>query len=146
MTEQSPASGDFTPEPASAARAVRNQKRALILAGTLIAASIWVSIPMGEWRIGVFLAAGIVIGTLNHLMTEYAIQKAVASEDPITRSAYARSSLARLGIVSLLAFGLAAFFWPDGAATLFGLAIFHLVALALTAIPLLREVRSHDLH
>lgn len=146
MTEHSTAGSEFVPEPASAARAVRNQKRALILAAALIVAALWISIPMGEWRIGVFLAAGIVLGTLNHLMTEYAIQKAVASEDPVTRSAYARSSLVRLGIVSLLAFGLAAFFWPDGAATLFGLAIFHLVALTLTAIPLLREVRSHDLH
>ena len=37
---------------------------------------------------------------------------------------------------------LAAFFWPHGAAVLFGLAIFHLIALVLTGIPLLREVRK----
>ncbi len=128
--------------PASFARAVSNQRRAVMLAAGLVVAAIWVSIPLGEWRIGVFLAGGFVLGLLNHLLTEYAMQKAVSSGNPITRQAYASSSLWRLALISVLAFGLAAIYWPDGAAVLFGLAIFHMIALMLTAIPLLREVRK----
>jgi peptidoglycan/LPS O-acetylase OafA/YrhL len=76
-------------------------------------------------------------------MTEFAIQKAIASDDPITRNAYARSSLIRLGIISLAAFALTVVFFDNGGIfVLFGLATFHLIALALTAIPLLREVRN----
>ena len=48
----------------------------------------------------------------------------------------------RLALVSVAGFAIAAIFWSDGAAVIFGIAIFHLVALTLTAIPLLREVRK----
>jgi hypothetical protein len=128
--------------PATIGRAVRNQRRAVLLAGALVVASIWISIPLGEWRIGLFLAAGFLLGLLNHLLTEYALQKAISSGDPMTRQAYASSSLIRLALISVLGLGVAAIYWPDGAAVIFGLAIFHMIALTLTAIPLLREVRK----
>ena len=137
------APGDVTPAPpASIARALRNQRGAVLLAAGLVAAAIWVSIPLGEWRIGLFLAAGFVLGLVNHVGTEYALQKAIASGDPMTRQMWASSSLMRLAIVSIVGFAIAAIFWSDGAAVIFGIAIFHLIALTLTAIPLLREVRN----
>lgn len=128
---------------ASLGRAVLNQRRAIILAVVLIAGSFWITVPMGKWQMGVLLAAGICLGLANHILTEYAIQKAIASEDPVTRNAYARSSLLRLSLISLVAFALTAYFWSmGGVGVLLGLAIFHLIALTLTAIPLLREVRK----
>ena len=128
--------------PVSAGRALRNQRRAVLLAAGLVVAAVWITIPLGEWRIGVFLAAGFVLGLVNHIGTEYALQKAVASGDPMTRQMWASSSLLRLALVSIAGFAIAAIFWSDGAAVIFGIAIFHLVALTLTAIPLLREVRK----
>ena len=128
--------------PATIGRAVRNQRRAVLLTAGLVVASIWISIPLGEWRIGLFLAAGFILGLLNHVLTEYALQKAISSGDPMTRQAYASSSLLRLALISVLALAVAAIYWPDGAAVIFGLAIFHMIALTLTAIPLLREVRK----
>lgn len=129
--------------PASVVRAVANQRRAIILAAVLMAGAFWVTVPMGKWVMGVLIAAGVVLGLANHVMTEYAIQKAIAAEDPVTRNAYARSSLLRLAVISLAAFALTVVFWDQGGVgVLFGLAIFHLIALALTAIPLLREVRN----
>lgn len=128
--------------PATIGRAVRNQRRAVLLAAALVVASIWVSVPLGEWRIGLFLAAGFALGLLNHVLTEYALQKAISSGSPVTRQAYASSSLVRLAIISALGLAIAAIYWPDGAAVIFGLAIFHMIALTLTAIPLLREVRK----
>jgi hypothetical protein len=130
------------PEPASVARTLRNQKPAIWLGLTLVVAAVWISIPLGEWRIGLFLAAGFVLGLLNHLMTEYAMQKAIASGDMVTKQAWASSSLLRLAFISVLAFAIAFIYWSDGAAVIFGLAIFHMIALTLTAIPLLREVRK----
>ncbi len=137
------ASGDASSvPPASIARAVSNQRRAIMLAAGLAVAAIWITIPLGEWRIGVFLAAGFVLGLVNHVGTEYALQKAIATGDPMTRQMWASSSLLRLALVSVAGFAIAAIFWSDGAAVIFGIAIFHLVALTLTAIPLLREVRK----
>lgn len=128
-------------EPASIGRAVANQRRALILAAILIGGSFWVT--FGNWTQGALVAAGVTLGYVNHVLTEYAIQKAIAADDPVTRNAYARSSLLRLAVISLVAFALAGVFWDQGGVgVLFGLAIFHLIALTLTAIPLLREVRN----
>lgn len=135
MTESTPV------QPASLGRAIRNQRRALILAAVLIVGAFWVT--FGNWTQGALASAGVALGYVNHLLTEYAIQKAVAAEDPVTRNAYARSSLLRLAVISLVAFALAAVYWDQGGVgVLFGLAIFHLIALTLTAIPLLREVRN----
>jgi hypothetical protein len=136
------ATASDVPQPASIGRAIRNQLRAVYLALGLVAAAIWISIPLGEWRIGLFLAAGFVLGLINHVGTEFALQKAISSGNAITRQAYASSSLWRLALVSVVGFAIAAIYWPDGAAVIFGIAIFHLIALMLTAIPLLREVRK----
>lgn len=129
------------PADASVVRAVLNQRRAIVLALVLAVGAFWVT--FGSWTQGALAAAGVALGLANHILTEYAIQKAIASEDPVTRNAYARSSLLRLAVVSLAAFTLAAVFWDQGGiGVLFGLAIFHLIALTLTAIPLLKEVRN----
>jgi len=129
------------PADASVVRAVLNQRRAIVLALVLAVGAFWVT--FGSWTQGALAAAGVALGLANHILTEYAIQKAIAADDPVTRNAYARSSLLRLAVVSLAAFTLAAVFWEQGGiGVLFGLAIFHLIALTLTAIPLLREVRN----
>jgi hypothetical protein len=105
-------------------------------------AATWICIPLGEWRIGLFLAAGFILGLINHVGTEFALQKAVAANDPMTRQMWASNSLFRIALVSVVGFAIAAIYWPDGAAVIFGIAIFHLIALMLTAIPLLKEVRD----
>lgn len=148
MNDTIPGSSDAVPgdvtaaPPASIGRALHNQRRAVLLAAGLVVAAIWVTIPLGEWRIGVFLAAGFVLGLANHIGTEYALQRALATGNPVSRQMWASSSLLRLALVSVVGFVIAAVFWSDGAAVIFGIAIFHMVALTLTAIPLLREVRK----
>ncbi len=126
----------------SITRSVRNQRRALLMAGLLVIASVWISLPLGEWQNGLFLAIGIILGAVNHVLTEHVLLRSVEAGDLPTRKQYAASSLFRLMGISLVAVALAAFFWPHGAAVLFGLAIFHLIALVLTGIPLLKEVRK----
>jgi uncharacterized membrane protein len=126
----------------SIVRSLKNQRRALLMAGLLVIASIWISLPLGEWQNGLFLAIGIVLGAVNHVLTEHVLLRSVEAGDLPTRKQYAASSLFRLLGISLVAVALTAFFWPHGAAVLFGLAIFHLIALVLTGIPLLKEVRK----
>jgi peptidoglycan/LPS O-acetylase OafA/YrhL len=137
-----PKDADQAPvQPASMRRAVLNQRRAVILALVLAVGAFWVT--FGNWTQGALAAAGVALGLINHILTEFAIQKAISADDPVTRNGYARSSLLRLAVISLAAFTLAAVFWEQGGiGVLFGLAIFHLIALTLTAIPLLREVRN----
>lgn len=126
----------------SLARAIRNQRRACVLALILAIAGPWVAVPLGRWEYGVFFAVGILLGLVNHVLTEHFLLRSVESDDAITRRQYAMSSLMRLLGVSVVAVGLTVLFWPSGGTVLFGLAIFHLIAIVLTGIPLLKEVRK----
>lgn len=130
--------------PVSFARAVANQRRAVLLAGCLAVAAIWVAFGFGHWVIGVFIAAGIVLGLINHVFTELTLLRSVQSGEPVNRKQYAMSSMVRLLGISVVAVGLAVGFWPDGATVLFGLAIFHLITLVLTGLPLLRQMRKEE--
>lgn len=142
MNDAAPVQPSAPTEPVGIGETIRNQRRALLLAVGLVVAAIWISIPMGEWRFGVFLAIGFVLGFVNHLLTEHVLRRVIAAGDETTRQAYAAGSLVRLLGISAVAVVVTVVFWPDGAAVLFGLAIFHLIALVLTAFPLLREVRN----
>ena len=129
-------------QPSGMLTVVRNQYRAALLGLGVTVAALWVSIPMGEWRIGVFVGAGVVLGFCNLVLTEWSLLRAVSGGDAIDRKQYAVSSLVRLLAISLIAGALAVVFWPDGAAALLGLALFHLLTLVLTGIPLPKELKK----
>jgi hypothetical protein len=123
-------------------QAVTNQRRTVALAGGLIAASVIVATSNGHWRIGVFLAIGVVLGLLNSLLTEMSMVRFIQSGTELSRKQFAITALVRLLAISLVAFALAVAFWPGGATTLAGLAIFHSITVAFTGLPLLKEVRK----
>ncbi len=124
------------------ARAVGEQKRAALLALGMAAAGLWVTVPMGRWQLGVFLAVGVVLGFVNHVLTELSLRRAVDSGEMVTRAQFTTSALVRLIAVSFAAVAVTVLFWPYGAGALFGLALFRLIALILTGIPLLRELKK----
>jgi hypothetical protein len=123
-------------------QAIRNQRRALLLAGVLAFAGFWVAIGLGEWQVGVFVAVGVALGLANGILTEAFLLRATDSDDMLSRKQFAISSLVRLSGISLVALTLTVAFWPYGGAVLAGLAAFHLLALVLTALPLLKELRQ----
>jgi hypothetical protein len=53
-----------------------------------------------------------------------------------------RSTMVRLVLLSVVAVGFAVLFWPDGIGVLLGLAIFRLIALVMTTVPLLKELKQ----
>lgn len=123
-------------------RAVVNQRRPMLLAAALAVAGLWITVPLGRWPLGLFFAVGSVLGLLNYLATEVALKRTVESAEPLSRTQFATSAFFRLIGVSLVAGVLTIVFWPDGAASLFGLALFRLIALVLTGLPLLRELKK----
>jgi hypothetical protein len=52
------------------------------------------------------------------------------------------STIVRLTLLTVVAVGVAVIFWPDGIGLLLGLAIFRLIALVMTTIPLLKELKN----
>jgi len=113
-----------------------------MLAAALAGASMWVAVPLGRWQAGVFVGVGVVLGLVNHVLTELSLLRAVEGDDMLTRKQFAMSSFVRLMAVSLVAVALAIAFWPAGAMVLVGLAFFHLVTLIFTGLPLLKEIRK----
>jgi hypothetical protein len=124
------------------AQAMRNQRRALLLAGLLAFGAFWIALGLGEWQIGVFVSVGVVLGYGNGLFTEAFLLRSTEGDELLSRKQFAISSLVRLMGISLVAVALTVAFWPTGATVLAGLAVFHLIALVLTGLPLLKELRQ----
>ena len=52
------------------------------------------------------------------------------------------STIVRLLVLTVVAVAVAVIFWPDGIGLLLGLAIFRLIALMMTSITLLKELKK----
>ena len=130
------------PEKASFFAVLRHQRKIILVAVLLAVAAFWVAGPLGEWRLGIAIAVGVGLGLLNHLATEFWLLRIISSGGQPTRATMVRSTLVRLLVLTVVAVGLAVVWWPDGIGLLLGLAIFRLIALVMTTIPLLKELKS----
>ena len=131
------------PAPRASIRTVlRDQRKTLIVAGILIVAPIWTLGALGEWRLALALALGVALGLVNHLATEYWLLRIITSGIQPSRNAMVRSTISRLVVLTVVGLGVAVLMWPDGLGVLFGLAIFRLIALTMTSLPLLKELKS----
>ena len=97
---------------------------------------------LGEWTLAGCLVAGVVLGLLNHLATEYWLLRLLTSGEEPTKNRLAMSTMIRLVVVSVAAVAIAVWFWPDGIGVFFGLAVFRLIALVMTTVPLLKELKK----
>jgi hypothetical protein len=121
---------------------LRDQRKAIIVGLVLAVASFWILGQLGEWRLAISLSVGVALGLLNHLVTErWLLGLLTAGREP-TRAVMIRSTMVRLLALTAVAVTVAVVFWPDGIGVLLGLAVFRLIALAMTTIPLLKELKS----
>jgi len=129
------------PTTVSVSRVIADQKKTELLALVMIVASVWFGFVAG-WLVTASISVGVLLGLVNHLVTEYWLLKVIAGGGSPTRGQLTQFTLVRLSILSVVAVGGAVAFWPDGVGLLLGLAIFRLVALVMTTIPLLKELKS----
>ena len=123
-------------------KVLRDQKKTILVAVTLMVATYWIAGQLGEWRLAACIAAGVGLGLVNHLVTEFWLLKIISSGEQPTRGRMMRSTLARLLVLTVAAVALAVVLWPDGIGLLLGLAVFRLIALVMTTIPLLKELKN----
>jgi hypothetical protein len=129
------------PTTVSLSRVIADQKKTELLALAMMVFSIWFGFLAG-WLVTASIVVGVLLGLVNHLITEYWLLKVIAGGGQPTRGQLTRFTLVRLSILAVVAVGGAVAFWPDGVGLLLGLAIFRLVALVMTTIPLLKELKS----
>jgi dipeptide/tripeptide permease len=121
---------------------VRNQRKVVGVGIALMIACFWFIGQVGEWRTATLTAAGILLALLNHLASEHWLGKVISSGEEPTRGSITASAFTRLAILSVVAVGLAVLFWPNGIGLLLGLAVFRLIALVMTGLPLLKELKK----
>jgi hypothetical protein len=143
MTEMSSSMSDLQPPTKpSIWRVVKDQRKIELVALGLMVASFWLAGAAGEWRLAGCIAGGVLLGLVNHLSTEYWLLRIISSGAQPTRNQMVVSTVVRLTLLTVVAVGVAVIFWPDGIGLLLGLAIFRLIALVMTTIPLLKELKN----
>ena len=125
----------------SVLRVLRDQRKTLLVAAALAVFGLWFG-QYGNWTLAFCIAGGIGLGLVNHLATEYWLLKIITSGEQPTRGQMIASTIVRLAVLTVVAVGIAVMFWPDGIALLLGLAIFRLIALVMTGLPLLKELKQ----
>jgi len=130
------------PERASVGRVLRDQKKAIAVALVLVMATYWIAGQFGEWELAGCISGGVLLGLVNHLMTELWLLRIITSGAQPSRAQMIASTLTRLGLLTVVAVGTAVIFWPNGIGLLLGLAIFRLIALVMTGLPLLKELKQ----
>ncbi len=138
-----PHTPEVTPgERASVLKVLRDQKKTLIVAVALVVATFWIVGQLGEWGLAGCIAGGIGLGLANHLATEFWLLRIISSGAQPTRSQMIASTITRLLLLTVVGVGIAVAFWPDGIGLLLGLALFRLIALVMTGLPLLKELKK----
>lgn len=139
MAEQN--AGVATTGPVTLWRVLRDQRKTLLVGVAMMAFGLWFG-QYDEWTLAFCVAGGVLLGIANHVLTELWLLRIISSGAELTRARMTSATITRLAVLSVIAVGTAAAFWPDGIGLLLGLAIFRLVALVMTALPLLKELKQ----
>jgi hypothetical protein len=117
----------------------RGYRNALILAAALGAAAMAASLAAGRPAVGLFVCIGLAMGGYNarKLWTD---TRALDAEVHNPKTAVMKTSLARLGLISLFALLVAALWRTNGWGVFLGLVLFQVEMMSLLLKPLRRVV------
>jgi len=97
----------------------------------------------GHPMVGVFFGIGLLLGLLNAVLVQRSVASITAKEHPLKRS-MALNSASRLAIITILALVIAYVFRPAGLGVVFGLALFQVLLVASTALPVWKKLRTGE--
>jgi uncharacterized membrane protein YesL len=117
-----------------------NLRRPLIVATALAVIGIVVAVIFSHPVMGILFAIGLGMGLYNARLLQKQVVKVISGENP-TKRQITGSSVQRLGVLTLIALAMGYFLRPDGLGVFFGLAVFQLVFMAHTIVPVLKERR-----
>jgi len=141
MTDERVTAPSNLPEKATVGRVLRDQRKTMWVAAALMVLGLFFG-QYDEWTLAFCIAGGVLLGLVNHLVTEFWLLRIITGGSQPTRGQLTRTTIVRLAILSVVAIGAAVAFWPAGIGLLLGLAIFRLISLVMTAIPLLKELKN----
>jgi hypothetical protein len=98
---------------------------------------------LGHLMVGAFFGIGLLLGLLNALLVRHSVESITGKAHPLKRS-MALNSASRLAIITVLALIVAYLFRPAGLGVVFGLALFQVLLVAMTALPVWKKLRSGE--
>jgi dipeptide/tripeptide permease len=125
--------------PSVAFRPVRLFAICVLLAGLVTVLAAFVGYPM----FGVFFGVGLALGLLNALLVRRAVESITAGDHPLKKK-MALNSATRLLVITAVGLAIAFIFRPMGLGVLFGLALFQVVLVLSTSLPVLKKLRAGD--
>jgi hypothetical protein len=96
---------------------------------------------LGHPMVGAFFGVGLLLGLLNALGVQRSVAAITAEEHPLKKK-MAMNSATRLLFITVIGLTVAFVFRPDGLGVVFGLALFQVVLVLSTALPVWKKLRS----
>jgi hypothetical protein len=92
---------------------------------------------------GVFFGVGLALGLLNALLVRRSVAAITANDHPLKRK-MALNSATRLLILTAIALTIAFLFRPQGICVVFGMALFQVILVFATSLPVLKAMRAEN--
>jgi hypothetical protein len=127
--------------PSVAFRPVRLLAISLVLTVVAVAAAGSLRHPM----VGVFFGGGLLLGLLNALGVQRSVAAITADAHPL-KMKMAMNSAGRLLIITVIGLTIAFVFRPAGLGVVFGLALFQVLLVMSTALPVWKKLRTENAH
>jgi ATP synthase I chain len=123
--------------PSVAFRPIRLLAISLVFTAVAVAAAGALGHPM----VGMFFGVGLLLGLLNAIGVQRSVAAITAEAHPLKKK-MAMNSASRLMIITVIGLALAFVFRPAGLGVLFGLALFQVLLVMSTALPVWKKLRT----
>lgn len=117
--------------------------RLLVLSCVLTVVAVGLAALAGHVMFGVFFGVGLALGLLNAVLVQRSVESITAEDHPLKRK-MALNSATRLLVISVIGLAIAFAFRPTGLGVLFGLALFQVLLVLSTALPVWKKMRTGD--
>ncbi|KAA0018048.1 hypothetical protein [Antrihabitans cavernicola] len=118
-------------------------RRPLIIGGAIGTLALIASALLGHWLFGVLFIAGLALGLLNVKLVQSAVARVTADDHP-SKQKMAYSSASRLFIITAIALVIGFLLAPEGIGIFAGLAVFQVVLVLNTTVPVLKGLRQQS--
>jgi hypothetical protein len=115
--------------------------RLLVISLVLTAAAVAGAGALGHPMVGAFFGVGLLLGLLNALGVQRSVAAITAEEHPLKKK-MAMNSATRLLFITVIGLTVAFVFRPEGLGVVFGLALFQVVLVLSTALPVWKKLRN----
>ncbi|HTZ16380.1 MAG TPA: ATP synthase subunit I [Mycobacterium sp.] len=117
--------------------------RLLAISFALTFVAVAAAAALGHPMVGAFFGVGLLLGLLNALGVQRSVAAITADAHPLKKK-MAMNSASRLLFITVIGLAVAYVFRPAGLGVLFGLALFQVLLVVTTALPVWKKLRTES--